>query len=103
MTKDLNAKFNPRVILVNHEKSLHVDTSCSNLAIKYNMVYISAYQVIKENIENKTEWGKKLLASKSPRMVNQSLLVKDEFSEAEFSPVHFDLNIVMQLLKDTLS
>lgn len=49
-TKDLNNKFAPKVILVNHEKQLPVDNTCSNLAIKYNMIYISAYQVIKQNI-----------------------------------------------------
>lgn len=41
--KELNSKFLPKVILVNHEKELDVDTTCSNLAIKYNMVYLSAY------------------------------------------------------------
>ena len=49
-TKDLNNKFAPKVILVNHQKALGVDNTCSNLAIKYNMIYISAYQVIKQNI-----------------------------------------------------
>lgn len=43
LTKDLNNKFSPKVVLVNHEKSLGVDNTCSNLAIKYNMIYISAY------------------------------------------------------------
>jgi hypothetical protein len=43
LTKDLNSKFSPKVVLVNHEKQLGVDNSCSNLAIKYNMIYISAY------------------------------------------------------------
>ena len=42
-TKDLNNRFAPKVILVNHEKALGVDNACSNLAIKYNMIYISAY------------------------------------------------------------
>lgn len=27
---------------------------------------------------------------------------RDEFNEAEYSAVHFDLNLVMQLLKETL-
>lgn len=49
-TKELNNKFAPKVILVNHQKALPVDNACSNLAIKYNMIYISAYQVIKQNI-----------------------------------------------------
>jgi len=39
----LNQHFAPRVVLVNHEKRLGIDNTCSNLAIKYNMIYISAY------------------------------------------------------------
>jgi len=42
-TKKINNLFAPKVILVNHQKALGVDNSCSNLAIKYNMIYISAY------------------------------------------------------------
>ena len=57
----------PRVILVNHEKRLSVDTTCSNLGIKYNMLYISVYQLIKQHIEENTSFGKALLATKKPR------------------------------------
>lgn len=60
----LRANFAPKVILVNHEKRLGVDTTCSNLAIKFSMIYISVYQQIKEHIEKDTEWGKKLLLTK---------------------------------------
>lgn len=60
----LKGKFAPKVVLVNHEKRLGVDTTCANLAIKYNMIYISVYQLIKSNIESKTPWGLKLQASK---------------------------------------
>lgn len=35
--------FSARVILVQHEKRLDVDTVCSNLAIKYNYLFISVY------------------------------------------------------------
>lgn len=35
--------FSAKVIIVNHEKRLNVDTTCSNLAIKYNMLYLSVY------------------------------------------------------------
>jgi len=48
--KELMQKFSPKIILVNHEKRLSVDTTCSNIAIKYNMVYISAYQILKDHI-----------------------------------------------------
>jgi len=54
-------------MLVNHEKKFPVDSACSNLAIKYNMIYISAYQLIKEHILNKTETGMKLLETKKVR------------------------------------
>lgn len=42
-SKQLLTLFSPQVILINHEKRLAIDTVCSNLAIKYNMIYISAY------------------------------------------------------------
>lgn len=42
-TKDLMGLFSPQIILVNHEKKLNVDTVLSNLALKYNMIYISVY------------------------------------------------------------
>ena len=103
LNKDLNNKFSPKVILVNHEKKLGVDNTCSNLAIKYNMIYISAYQVIKQHITSKTAWGVKLLANQRPRGIVSSVHVKDDFQEADFSPVHFDLTTVMQLLKETVS
>jgi hypothetical protein len=91
------------VILVNHEKRLAVDTPCANLAIKYNMIYISAYQVIRDHIKNNTVWGKKLMAGKKTKAIDSSIMVRDEFAEAEFSPVHFDIVSVMQLLKETIA
>lgn len=41
--KELESKFTPKVILINHEKRLGIDTTCANLAIKFNMLYISVY------------------------------------------------------------
>lgn len=41
--KNLQSYLQPRVIIVNHEKRLGIDTTCSNLAIKYDMIYVSAY------------------------------------------------------------
>lgn len=69
----------PRVILVNHEKRLGVDTTCANLAIKYNMIYISAYQAIKREIEENTEYGKRLIATKKPKVIVLQTQTKDEF------------------------
>lgn len=64
LTNQLVEIFKPKVVLVNHEKRLTVDTTCANLAIKYNFLYISVYQTIKQHIESNTEMGKRLLATK---------------------------------------
>ena len=40
-----------------------MDTSCANLAIKYNMLYVSVFQLIKEHIEKQTPIGKALAKS----------------------------------------
>lgn len=61
--------FEPKVILLNHEKRLSVDTTCANIAIKYNFLYISVYQLIKQHIENNTDFGKRLLATKKPKEI----------------------------------
>jgi hypothetical protein len=101
--KDLEGKFNPKVILINHEKRLGIDTTCANLAIKFNMLYISVYQIIKLHIEGKTEWGTKLLATKREKEIILTTQVRDEFNEAEYSPVHFDQSVIMALLQYTIS
>lgn len=41
--KNLRNIFSAKVVLVNHEKRLDVDIVCSNLAIKYDFLYISVY------------------------------------------------------------
>ena len=64
---ELKNHFEAKVILVNHEKRLAVDTTCSNLAIKYNFLYISVYQLIRQHIEGHTEWGARLLATKKTK------------------------------------
>ncbi len=46
----LRSIFSAKVIIVNHEKRLDVDTALSNLAIKYNMLYLSVYQLIKAHV-----------------------------------------------------
>jgi hypothetical protein len=100
---ELAGKFSPQVIIVNHEKRLGIDTTCANLAIKYNMIYISTYQIIKQHIEGNSEWGKKLLATKREKEILLTTQVRDEFNEAEYSPVHFEQQIVMDLLKETIA
>ena len=66
------------------------------------MIYVSAYQVIRENIENNTEWGKKLKACQTFKAIDSSLNVRDQFQEAQYSPVHFDLKVVFELLNHTI-
>jgi hypothetical protein len=61
----------PKVILVNHEILLPVDAICANLAIKFNMMYISVFQLIKKEIEGNTEFGKRLLATKKSKPLSQ--------------------------------
>lgn len=102
-TKMLMDLFSPQIILVNHEKRLDVDTVCSNLAIKYNMIYVSVYQVIAEHIKNNTKWGKLLAASKrtnDPLTFEEG--VNDNFNEAEHSPSLYDQKLVLDLMRSTI-
>lgn len=103
----LRAQFGYKVVIVNHEKRLPVDTACSNLAIKYNMLYLSVYQLIRQHITNQTPIGKLLAASKKPKALNDKVKVaegiKDEFEEAIYSAVHYDIEIVMNMVKTTIS
>lgn len=66
------------------------------------MIYISAYQVIKQNILDKTLRGQQLQANKRPRGIDESIKAQDGFQEAEYSAVHYDLQTVMSLLKETV-
>jgi len=54
----LKQAFVPKVILVNHENHFDVDTNCTNIAIKFNMLYLPVSHLIRENIQNDTEIGK---------------------------------------------
>jgi hypothetical protein len=103
LSLELKELFAPKVILVNHEKRLTVDTTCANLAIKYNFLYISVYQTIKQHIENNTEMGKKLLATKKQKDIRLQTQAKDEFLEIDYSAVHFDLDLVVELIKQTIT
>ena len=101
--KELKAAFSPKVIMINHEKRLGVDVTCANLAIKFNLLYISVYQEIQKHIKENTEWGKKLLATKRPREISLTTQVRDEFNEAEFSAVHFNQKVVMGLINHIIA
>jgi hypothetical protein len=78
----------------------------SNLAIKYNMLYLSVPQLIGENIKNNTALGKKLCESKQDKQLVEafnSIGVQDPHDEAQFSAAHFDSNLVMEVIQSTVA
>jgi hypothetical protein len=103
MRKQINDELSPKVILVSHDKRLASDTTCANLAIKYNLIYISVYQLIRKHIEGNTEFGQQLLATKKPREIKINSQTKDEFQEVDYSAIHFDLPLVLRLIKTTIN
>lgn len=70
LTEEIRSKFCAKVILVNHEKRIEVDTACSNLAIKFNMLYMSVYQLIKAEIQAETELGRSLALSRRQKVLD---------------------------------
>ena len=104
LQSQVRAQFQSKVILVNHEKRLDVDTVCSNLAIKYNMLYMSVYQLIREEINAETELGRALQQSYREKQLNFGAAVMlDAFQEEKFSAVHYDMPLVMQLLQQKIA
>ena len=105
LTAQIRAQFSSKVILVNHEKRIDVDTCCSNLAIKYNMLYMSVYQLIREEITAETELGRDLLQSYREKALNfgSTALLLDPFQEERYSAVHYDMTLVMQLLQQKIA
>ena len=77
---------------MNHEKSIEVDNACANLAMKHNLLYLSAYQLIRREIQAESELGKALNLSKRKKVMDFSAAENqaDPFDEANFSAVHFD-------------
>lgn len=88
--------FAIKVLLVKHAPNHSVDTQCSNISIKYNMVYLSATKIIKNHIEKNTEWGAKLLQSKIEKPIEAQ-------EDGQYLAVHYDLPTVLNLLKDTIT
>lgn len=103
----LRGCFAAKVVIVNHEKRLCVDSQCANLATKYNMLYLSVYQLIKQHICGQTAIGKQLEACRKPKNLSEHIRIadgiKDEFCEAEYSAVHFDLVVVMKMIQATIA
>lgn len=96
----------PKVILINHEKRLPVDAIAANLGIKYNFMYLSVYQLIKQHIEQGTAFGKLLIAAKKTKNLNLGAALdgqKDEFAEEDYSAAHFDLDLVVELVCNTIA
>ena len=81
LNAQIRAQFSSKVILVNHEKRIDVDTCCSNLAIKYNMLYMSVYQLIREEITAETALGQALQQSYREKTLNfgSTALLLDPF------------------------
>jgi len=86
------------VILVNHDKRINVDTNCSNLAIKYNMLYISVYQLIRSEIKAETDLGRALCQSRSDKPVSCLKVANDAFEEECYSASQFAMPLIVQLL-----
>lgn len=94
-------EFCAKIILVNHESRLSVDTACANLAIKYGMLYLSVYQLIKKEIESDTPMGQALEASRSQKSFTSGK--EGEFEEHKYSAVHFASGLVMELVQKTIA
>lgn len=104
LTADIRSRFQAKVILVNHEKRIDVDVACSNLAIKYNMLYMSVYQLIRQEIIAETDLGRALMQSKREKDLQFGHVKQvDQFDEKSFSAVHFDQNLVMQLVQQKIA
>jgi dihydroneopterin aldolase len=54
---DLRSIFKPKVCIINHDPYIDVHSACSNLAIKYNVSYVSVSKLIRHHIENRTAEG----------------------------------------------
>ena len=102
IVNELKAMLLPKIILVNHEKELSVDVPLANLGLKYNFMYVSVHQLIRQHILGNTEWGIKLLKSRIHRQTIIDPAVKDEFEEAEYTAVHYDQHLVLELIKHTV-
>ena len=104
VVESLRGNFAAKIILVNHEKRLEVDTTCANLAIKYNMLYLSVYQLIKAAVCNNTELGKRIWKSMKPKDMTDDVKVsEDAFKEVEWSAVHYDMELIIELLRQTIA
>jgi hypothetical protein len=67
------------------------------------MLYLSVYQLIKLHICGQTVIGKQLEACRKSKDLSEKVQIadgiNDEFCEAEYSAVHFDLTVVMKMVQ----
>jgi hypothetical protein len=100
--ENVRSNFAPKIVLVNHEHQLPVDNVLSNLAIKYNMLYLCVYELIYKNIEKQTEIGKAL--EKSYHGVELDNADCDfEHPEFMYSAVHYDSDLVIKMICQTIA
>lgn len=64
--------YRAKIVIVNHAPSLPVDTPCANLAIRYNMLYLSVHQLIREHIRSNSKMGQRLLESRQQRQLSSA-------------------------------
>ena len=79
--REVLSLFAPKIVLLNHEKRLNVDIPCQNLSVKYNMLYLSVYQLIREHIEGNTEWGQRLQRERKQKEMTMNFQQKDDLME----------------------
>lgn len=101
VSQELKGLFCAKIVIVNHDPRLPVDVSCANLAIKYNMLYLSVHQLIREHVRNNTKFGERLLDSRHQVALSDAFHqvgVIDAHDEMQYSAVHFDLHLVMEMI-----
>lgn len=102
---ELKSLFCAKIVMVNHDPRLSVDVACSNLAIKFNMLYLSVHQLIRHHIRNNTAFGQRLGANRQHKALTSAFhqMGIDPHDEQQFSAVHFDLHDVMDLIQHTIA
>jgi len=100
LTSKLKSIYQPNIILLKHEKSLEIDSIFTNLSIKYNFLYISLDEIIKNEIIRKTALGKELNRTKVCKEITEDFASNENI---EFCAIHYDQKLILKILKDILS
>ena len=97
------AHFQPKIVLLSHEKRFQTDTPAANLSLRHRFLYISVYQLIREHVRKNSPLAQKLMAGRNPgRQVVLDYTMKDEFEETEFSAALFELPAVLEMVKQRI-